>query len=105
MSRIGKKPVPVPTGVKVAVAGGVVSVEGPKGKLQFQPRPEITVDLTDGGKTLIVNRVSDERGPKALHGLTRAIINNMVVGVTQGYEKKLEVVGVGYVVSLQGDVL
>ena len=105
MSRIGNKPVPVPAGVKVAVNNGVVSVQGPKGTLQFEPRSEISVKLDDAGKNVIVARASDERQPKALHGLTRALINNMVVGVTQGYEKRLEVVGVGYVVSLQGDTL
>jgi large subunit ribosomal protein L6 len=105
MSRIGNKPVALPAGVKVAVAGGVVSVEGPKGKLQFAPRNEVSVRVDDGGKNVIVSRVSDERQPKALHGLTRAIINNMVIGVTQGYEKRLEVVGVGYVVSLKGDTI
>lgn len=105
MSRIGKKPVPVPAGVKVAVDGGVVSVEGPKGKLQFAPRGEVSVKLDDSGKNVVVDRISEDRQPKALHGLTRALINNMVVGVTQGYEKRLEIVGVGYVASLQGDTL
>jgi large subunit ribosomal protein L6 len=105
MSRIGKKPVPVPAGVKVAVSNGVVSIQGPKGSLEFKPRSEVSVKLDDGGKNVIVERSSDERQPKALHGLTRAIINNMVVGVTTGYEKKLEIVGVGYVASLKGDTL
>jgi len=105
MSRIGNKPVAVPSGVKVAVDGGVVSVEGPKGKLQFESRREVSVKLDDDGKHVVVTRESDDRFPKALHGLTRAVINNMVVGVTQGYEKRLELVGVGYVVSLQGDVV
>jgi large subunit ribosomal protein L6 len=105
MSRIGNKPVPVPAGVKIAVNNGVVSVQGPKGTLQFAPRPEIAVKLDDAGKNVVVSRSSDERQPKALHGLTRAIINNMVVGVTTGYEKKLEIVGVGYVATLKGDTL
>lgn len=105
MSRIGNKPVPLPTGVKYALSEGVVTVEGPKGKLQFTPRPEVAVQLDDGGKNLVVTRISNDRQPKALHGLTRAIISNMVIGVTQGYEKKLELVGVGYVVTLQGDTL
>lgn len=105
MSRIGNKPVPVPAGVKIAVDGGVVSVQGPKGSLQFEPRREVSVKLDDGGKNVVVSRVSDDRLPKALHGLTRAIINNMVIGVTAGYEKKLEIVGVGYVASLKGDQL
>jgi large subunit ribosomal protein L6 len=105
MSRIGKKPVAIPAGVKVAMNGGTVQVEGPKGKLEFTPRPEVSVKLEEGGKSIVVERSSDDRFPKALHGLTRSIVNNMVIGVTQGYEKRLEVVGVGYVVSLQGDVL
>jgi large subunit ribosomal protein L6 len=105
MSRIGNKPVPVPAGVKVALSNGSVQVEGPKGKLEFQLRPEVAVKLEDDGKNVVVTRVSDDRLPKALHGLTRSIVNNMMVGVTQGYEKRLEVVGVGYVVSLQGDTL
>jgi large subunit ribosomal protein L6 len=105
MSRIGNKPVPVPAGVKVAVNKSVVSVQGPKGSLQFEMRPEISAKLDDGGKNVIISRASDDRQPKALHGLTRAIINNMVTGVTTGYEKKLEIVGVGYVATLKGDTL
>lgn len=105
MSRIGRKPVPVPAGVKVAITNGTVQIEGPKGKLDFTPRREVSVKLEDDGKNVVVERSSDDRFPKALHGLTRAIIQNMVVGVTQGYEKRLEVVGVGYVASLQGDTL
>lgn len=105
MSRIGNKPIPVPSDVKIAVTDGVVSVQGPKGTLQFEPRSEVSVKLDESGKNLIVARESDERQPKALHGLTRALINNMVVGVTTGYEKKLEIVGVGYVATLKGDTL
>lgn len=105
MSRIGNKPIPVPAGVKIAVTDGVVSVQGPKGTLQFEPRSEVSVKLDDSGKNVIVARESDERQPKTLHGLTRALINNMVVGVTTGYEKKLEIVGVGYVATLKGDTL
>ncbi len=105
MSRIGRKPIPVPAGVKIAVNNGLISVEGPKGKLEFQSRDEVTVALEEGGKSIVVTRISDERTPKALHGLTRALVSNMVEGVTQGYEKKLELVGVGYVVSLQGDLI
>src|ERR1043165_5558363 len=105
MSRIGNKPVSIPAGVKVAVNKSVVSVQGPKGTLEFEMRPEISAKLDEGGKNVIVSRVSDDRQPKALHGLTRAIINNMVTGVTAGYEKKLEIVGVGYVATLKGDTL
>lgn len=105
MSRIGNKPVEVLSGVTVKVDGQTVSVEGPKGKLSYDVRPEIEVKLDDEGKNVLVGRRDDDRESRAYHGLTRALINNMVVGVKDGYEKKLEVVGVGYVVSLQGDTL
>jgi len=105
MSRIGKKPVPILDGVKVAIDGQTVQVEGPKGKLNFTHREEVSVAVAEGGKELIVSRVSDDRFPRAVHGLTRALINNMILGVKNGYEKKLEVVGVGYVVSIKGKVL
>lgn len=105
MSRIGKKPVPILDGVKVAIDGQTVHVEGPKGKLNFTHREEVSIAVAEGGKELIVSRVSDDRFPRALHGLTRALINNMIFGVKNGYEKKLEVVGVGYVVSIKGKVL
>ncbi len=105
MSRIGKKPVVVPPGVKVAVDGRVVSVEGPKGKLQWEFRPEVKVEHDAAAKALTVSRGSDERLARALHGLTRAVLQNMMVGVTQGYEKRLELVGVGYIAAIQGQVL
>lgn len=105
MSRIGKKPVDVLDGVKVNVADSTVSVEGPKGKLQWQCRPEVAVSLDENGKSVSVTRRNDERESRALHGLTRAIINNMIFGVKNGYEKRLEVVGVGYVCSIQGKKL
>ncbi|MFO0012820.1 MAG: 50S ribosomal protein L6 [Planctomycetota bacterium] len=105
MSRIGRKPIPVPDGVKVTIDGQTVQVEGPKGKLSFTHREEVSVAQAEGGKELIVTRISDDRFPRAVHGLTRALINNMVFGVKNGYEKKLEVIGVGYVVSIKGKVL
>jgi large subunit ribosomal protein L6 len=105
MSRVGKKPIPVLDGVKVSIDGQTVQVEGPKGKLSFTHRDEVKVEMVEGGKELLVTRDSDDRFPKALHGLTRALINNMIFGVKNGYEKKLEVVGVGYVVSIKGKVL
>jgi large subunit ribosomal protein L6 len=105
MSRIGRKPVPVLDGVKVSVADRVVSVEGPKGKLSFEYRPEVTVEVEADGKTVNVSRSDDERQSRALHGLTRSIINNMVFGVKNGYEKKLEVIGVGYLCAIKGKVL
>jgi large subunit ribosomal protein L6 len=101
MSRIGRKPVAVPAGVKVAVNDFTVSVEGPKGKLSFVHRPEIGVKYDDAGKQILVTRGDDERLSRALHGLTRSLVNNMVVGVTTGYTKRLEIVGVGYQAQLK----
>jgi large subunit ribosomal protein L6 len=100
MSRIGKQPIPVPAGVKFAITNGLVKVEGPKGKLEFTHHPNMAVKL-DGG-TVTVTRPNDDRQNRALHGLTRALINNMVVGVTKGYEKKLKIEGVGYQAALKG---
>ncbi len=105
MSRIGIKPVAVLNGVKVAIEGQTVKVEGPLGKLEFSHRPEVSVELSEDGKQLVVVRQSDDRAAKAFHGLTRSLIQNMVDGVKTGYEKRLEVVGVGYVCSLQGKTL
>lgn len=102
MSRIGRKPVPVPAGVKVAVNGQEVKVEGPKGKLELNVHPAIKVALAGEGKEVIVERGDDERQSRALHGLTRSLVNNMVVGVSQGYVKKLEIQGVGYQAQLKG---
>jgi large subunit ribosomal protein L6 len=100
MSRIGKLPVPVPSGVDVAVDGALVTVKGPKGTLSHTVAAPITVEKGEG--VLDVRRPDDERTSKALHGLSRTLINNMVVGVTEGYEKKLEIVGVGYRVLSKG---
>jgi large subunit ribosomal protein L6 len=105
MSRIGKKPVPVPDGVKVAIQGRTVSVEGPLGKLDIEHRPEVQVGFDEKTRQISVARVSEERFARACHGLTRALISNMVRGVTSGYEKRLEIVGVGYAGSIQGDQL
>jgi large subunit ribosomal protein L6 len=96
MSRIGKQPVAIPAGVKVKIADGKVFVEGPKGKLEFSYHRNVTVALEDDGKALKVTRKDDERLSKALHGLTRSLVSNMVEGVTKGYQKKLQIVGVGY---------
>jgi large subunit ribosomal protein L6 len=100
MSRIGKLPVPVPAGVDVTVEQSTVTVKGPKGVLSHSVAAPITVDRGEG--VLEVKRPDDERQSRALHGLTRTLINNMVVGVTEGYEKKLEIVGVGYRVLSKG---
>jgi large subunit ribosomal protein L6 len=105
MSRIGKKAVPVVAGVKVRVDDSVVSIEGPKGKLEFKLRPEISVLVAEDGMSVAVTRRDEERTSRELHGLTRAVINNMILGVKDGYEKRLEVVGVGYICSIQGKVL
>ena len=100
MSRIGKQPVAIPSGVKVAVANGTVKVEGPKGKLELAYHPNMKVEAD--GKAVTVKRPNDDRQNRALHGLTRALINNMVVGVTKGYEKKLKVEGVGFQAASKG---
>ncbi|WP_395691083.1 50S ribosomal protein L6 [Nocardioides sp.] len=100
MSRIGKLPIAVPSGVDVAIDGAHVTVKGPKGTLSHTVAAPITVEKGDG--VLDVRRPDDERQSKALHGLTRTLVNNMVVGVTEGYEKKLEIVGVGYRVLSKG---
>jgi len=101
MSRIGKKPVPILDGVKVSIDGRSVSVEGPKGKLQWEHRPEISVRVDEGTKEVVVEAQSDDRTSRSYHGLTRSLINNMVIGVKEGYEKRLELVGVGYVAAVQ----
>lgn len=105
MSRIGRKPIEIPAGVKVSLDGHTVNVEGPKGKLSFTHRDEVKVEVTDDGKTVNVTRDSDLGLARALHGLTRALINNMVLGVKTGYEKKLEIQGVGYQASVKEKVL
>ena len=101
MSRIGKMPVTVPSGVDVNLEGQVVTVKGPKGQLAHTVVEPISVQRADDG-TLEVRRPDDERRSKALHGLSRTLIANMVTGVTDGYEKKLEIVGVGYRVLSRG---
>ncbi len=101
MSRIGKLPVPVPSGVEVTVDGQQLSIKGPKGTLQHRVAEPITVARAESGE-LEVSRPNDERVSKSLHGLTRTLVANMVTGVTAGYEKKLEIVGVGYRVISKG---
>ncbi len=96
MSRIGRKPVAVPPAVKISIVDRKIEVEGPKGKLSFIHRPEIGVAFDAAAKQILVTRPNDERLNRALHGLTRSLVNNMVEGVVNGYTKKLEIVGVGY---------
>jgi large subunit ribosomal protein L6 len=100
MSRIGQAPIPVPTGVDVTIDGQDITVTGPKGTLSRTIAPTITVSQDDGA--LSVTRPDDERQNRALHGLTRSLINNMVVGVTDGFRKQLDIVGVGYRAEAQG---
>lgn len=103
MSRIGKAPIAVPDGVDVSVDGRKVTVKGPKGTLSHEVDEPITVSLDDG--VLSVQRPDDERESRALHGLSRSLLNNLVQGVSQGYERKLEIHGVGYRVQLRGSDL
>lgn len=101
MSRIGKLPITVPAGVEVTIDGQQVSVKGPKGALSHTVAEPITVEKEEDG-TLAVRRPDDERKSRALHGLSRTLVANMIVGVTQGYEKKMEIHGVGYRVTAKG---
>ena len=96
MSRIGKQPIPVPADVKVTLAGGKVSVEGKKGKLELTYHPKMIVAHDAAAKVLTVARPDDARTNRALHGLTRSLVNNLVVGVSAGFEKKLKIEGLGY---------
>jgi large subunit ribosomal protein L6 len=104
MSRIGRLPIPVPSGVDVTIDGSTVSVKGPKGTLSHTVAAPITVERAEDG-TLQVRRPDDERQSRALHGLSRTPIANMITGVTQGYTKTLEIVGVGYRVQARGSDL
>lgn len=103
MSRIGKAPIPLPPGVQVTVTGQRVAVQGPRGALERVVHPDLRVEVQDG--TLLVRRPTDQRHHRALHGLTRALLANMVRGVTEGYRVELEIHGVGYRAARQGDRL
>jgi large subunit ribosomal protein L6 len=105
MSRIGRQPVPIPAGVNVQVGDGTVRVEGPKGKLEFSYHRNMQVQYDEAGKTIRVNRPDDERFNRALHGLTRNLIANMLHGVTKGFEKKLKIEGIGYQARLDKKTL
>jgi large subunit ribosomal protein L6 len=100
MSRIGKKPIGIPSGVQVGVHGQQVEVKGPKGRLELQVHELCSVRVDNG--TVVVGRGAEHRTAKALHGLTRALVANMIRGVTEGFERKLEIVGIGYRVQLAG---
>ena len=103
MSRIGRKPVVVPAGVEVIVNGNVVTVKGPKGQLEQEISKNLTVEVKEG--EVVVTRPTDNREDRSQHGLARTLINNMIIGVTQGFEKKLQLVGVGYKAEKKGNTL
>ena len=103
MSRIGRAPITIPSGVDIQIAGNSVTVKGPKGTLSLDAHPATKVSLTDG--SVLVERIGEEREHRALHGLTRTLIANMVEGVTNGYSKTLEIQGVGYRAALKGSTL
>jgi large subunit ribosomal protein L6 len=103
MSRIGKQPIELPQGVEVKVDGSVVRVKGPKGELEREIRPEVALEVKDG--EVLVTRSSDAKQHRAYHGLTRALVANMVEGVTSGFRKALEIVGVGYRADKRGNAL
>ena len=100
MSRIGKKPIPVPKGVEVTIQGNTVTVKGPKGTLSDSFHPDMAI--SQEGEELVVTRPSDEKEHRSLHGLTRSLLANMVTGVSEGFKKELEVNGVGYRCAKQG---
>jgi large subunit ribosomal protein L6 len=104
MSRIGRKPITVPSGVDIAIAGQTVTVKGPKGTLSHTLAEPITAERGDDGVVNVV-RPNDERKAKELHGLSRTLVNNMIVGVTEGYKKSLEIAGTGYRVAAKGSDL
>ena len=105
MSRIGKKPVPIEGGAKVSLSGRTIEIEGPKGKLSYDHRPEVTVKVDEETNSVVVTRDENNRPSREFHGLTRALVANMIEGVTKGYEKRLEIVGVGYLAAIQNNVL
>jgi large subunit ribosomal protein L6 len=103
MSRIGKLSIEIPSGVKVSFKDSVISVEGPKGRLNRTIMECVALDLSD--KNIVVNRIDETKNSRSAHGLTRTLINNMVIGVTKGFEKGLEITGVGYRAEAKGDML
>lgn len=103
MSRIGRPPISIPGGVRISIVNSSVEVQGPKGRLGLEVHPAIRVRTEDG--KVLCERLTDQKAHRALHGLTRALIANMIRGVTQGFEKKIELVGVGYRAQVQGQML
>ena len=104
MSRIGKLPVSVPAGVEVSINGNEVNVKGPKGELTQTFHKELTIEKAEDG-SIVVTRPNDERESRAMHGLTRTLIHNMIIGVSEGYSKTLELIGVGYRAAVKGNTL
>lgn len=105
MSRIGKKPITIPQGVKVTLQNHQVKIEGPKGILERKTHPKTTVKVNEEQKKIIIECTYATKEDNAIHGLTRSLVNNMVIGVTKGYEKGLEIIGTGYNAKLQGNEL
>lgn len=103
MSRVGKKPIPIPDKTKVEINGRTIKVSGPKGELSQEMPADITAVVEDN--TILIQRPSEQKQHRALHGLTRALINNMVVGVTEGFKRELEMIGVGYRAEMKGKTL
>ena len=103
MSRIGRKPVVVPAGVEITVNGNIVTVKGPKGQLEQEISKNLTVEVKEG--EVVVTRPTDNREDRSQHGLARTLINNMIIGVTTGFEKKMELIGVGYKAEKKGNTL
>ena len=103
MSRIGKLPIPIPSGVEVKIGNDVVEVKGPKGELKTPRHPAVNYEIKDGA--VLVSRVDDSQDSRAQHGLRRTLLNNCVVGVSKGFDKVLEVIGVGYKVAVKGNVI
>jgi large subunit ribosomal protein L6 len=103
MSRVGKKPIEIPEGVKVERVGGTIKVSGPKGVLKLDPHPRMKIEIEEN--TIRVVRKSDSKLDRSLHGLTRSLVANMITGITEGYEKVLEVEGMGYKAKVEGNAL
>lgn len=103
MSRIGKKPIQIPNNVKVGISADIILVEGPKGKLTYQVRPNVKAEVKEG--QIIISVDSNDKSVMSLHGLTRTLINNMIIGVTSGFQKELEIIGVGFRAQVSGKKL
>ncbi len=105
MSRIGRKPIPLPDGVQVTWEGDEIVVTGPKGTLRFRPHPDMKIEVDEEAHEIRVHRPNDQKFYKALHGTTRQVLNNMVIGVSRGFRKELEIVGTGWRAQKDGDAI